>query len=31
MDANVIGYKEEANSIGHTDTRFSAENDRSLD
>ena len=31
MDVNVIGYKEEAKSIGHTDTRFNAENDRSLD
>ena len=27
----VIGYKEEAESIGHTDTRFNAENNRSLD
>ena len=30
MDVNVIGYKEEAKSIWHTDTRFNAENDRSL-
>ena len=31
MDVNVIGYKEEAKSIGYTNTRFNAENDRSLD
>ena len=31
MDVTVIGYKEEAKSIGHTDIRFNAKNDRSLD
>ena len=28
---NIIGYKVKAKSIGHNDTRFNAENDRSLD